>query len=243
MPNTMIRAVRESRRLSQEEMAALIRAAGDELGEPNTCDRRTVQRWEAGSVSYPQRALVRAIEHATGYSIDNLGFDHVPRHGRLSDHTDTTPVHLADDTRPTTVDELPGTLTGIWESRCTYHSGSRGEDFTDRAHLVVVHAGSSVTARSIDGAVTDDGSITLHLELRGHVVTGTWEQVTGPVSYYRGQVFYGAVQLVVEPGGGRMIGAWCGFGRDHDVNTGPWELILRQHDTRDVDDYAQVPAA
>lgn len=241
MTNTAIRTVRESLRLSQEEMAERVRQAGEELGEPNGCTVRTVQRWESGAARSPRRVMVRALEHATGQSIETLGFEFVPSVGRLSDHTDTTPVRVAGDTRTQPIGDLPGTLTGVWESRCTYHSGSRGEDLLDLAHVVLVHSGREVTARSIEGAMTDGSLLVMRLELRGHIVTGTWEEATGPESYYRGQVFYGAIQMQVDPAGTRMSGAWLGFGRDSDINTGAWEMILREHGTRGVDDYAHVP--
>lgn len=242
MPNTVIRAIREASRLSQEEFAAKIRDAGEALGEPNECTVRTVQRWEQGATSYPRRTMVRAVEYVTGQSVDTLGFDVVPTHGRLSDHTESTPVRVADDARnqPPTTEPL-GTLTGIWESRCVYHSSSRDEKFTDLAHLVVVHSGNEITARSIDGSVTEDSSVLLKLELRGHVVTGTWEITTGADSYYLGAAFYGAMQLQIEASGNRMHGAWVGFGRDFDVNTGPWELILRDRHTTHAGAYAHLP--
>jgi hypothetical protein len=32
--------------------------------------------------------------------------------------------------------------------------------------------------------------------------------------------------MLAEPTGRRMAGKWVGFGKDFDVNTGPWELRL-----------------
>lgn len=246
MPNTTIRAVREAMRLSQEEFAEKIREAGTALGEPNECTARTVQRWEGGAVSYPRRNMIRAIERATGYAAEELGFDHVPRVGKLSDHTDgpveaSTP-NLAPLIQPAVVKlAVVPTLTGIWESRCTYESSSRQKTFVDRSNLIIVHAGNELTARSIDGSVTEGGSILMRLELRGRVVTGIWEQNTGPDSHYQGAQFHGAVQLQVDGTNSHMRGAWTGFGRDFEVNTGPWELIRREIRTGKAADYAAVP--
>jgi len=44
-------------------------------------------------------------------------------------------------------------------------------------------------------------------------------------------VYHGAIQLLLEPSGRRMAGKWVGFGRDWDVNTGPWSLELVTADT------------
>lgn len=243
VPNTKLRAVREGMRLSQGEFARKIQEAGRELGEPNECTEKTVRRWEQGGISYPRHAYVRAIEKVTGYSADDLGFDHVPRGGTIFDHSDE-PARLSSDARvtePARLTPVMPSLTGIWESRCTYDSSTRGTRHVDLAHLILVHAGDEITARSIDGSVTDDGIIMMKLIQRGRVITGTWEQTTGPTSYYRGSQFFGAMQLQLEASGARMNGAWVGFGRDFDINTGPWELIRREPGTSRREEYARLP--
>jgi transcriptional regulator with XRE-family HTH domain len=73
-PNTALRAVRSSMRMSQDEMARAVRQAGDRAGEPNDCTKRLVQRWEAGVVSSPRAIYARALELVTGQPIENLGF-------------------------------------------------------------------------------------------------------------------------------------------------------------------------
>lgn len=238
--------------MSQEEFAQAIRTAGDDLGEPNDCTAKTVQRWEAGAVSYPRRNYVRALEKVTGVSIEDLGFDYVPRYGKLSDAMGLprpdTPAQLDPDVRrtgiaPRQLTPVMPTLTGIWESRCTYESSSRGTRQVDLAYLSLIHAGDEITAYSLDGTVTDGGAVRLKLTVRARVVTGTWEQVTGAASYYRGQTFHGALQLQLEASGSRMVGAWVGFGRAFDVNTGPWELIRREHGTDRAKHYTEVPSA
>lgn len=243
MANAQLRSLREAMRLTQDEFARAIREAGEALGQPNDCTVRTVQRWEDGSISYPRMNYVRAIERVAGHRAEDLGFDHVPRVGKLSDHMDSPAVRVVEDARLSHRDpiQLPGTLTGIWESRCFYHSGSRGEDLVDVAHMVLIHAGDKIAANTIEGSGLDGGKTSMDLGLRGNVVTGTWEETTGAESYYRGQVFHGAVQLLVDASGARMKGAWTGFGRDFDVNTGPWELIRKETGTRNVEAYARVP--
>lgn len=49
---------------------------------------------------------------------------------------------------------------------------------------------------------------------------------TASEGYYRGARYFGALQMLAEPTGRRMAGKWVGFGKDFDVNTGPWELRL-----------------
>ena len=47
---------------------------GVRTGEPNGCNKRTVQKWESGLVTTPRGAYARALEFALGEPIENLGF-------------------------------------------------------------------------------------------------------------------------------------------------------------------------
>ena len=68
--------------------------------------------------------------------------------------------------------------------------------------------------------------VMIDLTANGQVLTGTWTEETNPAGYYHGAVYHGAIQLLLEPTGRRMTGKWVGFGRDFDLNTGPWSLEL-----------------
>lgn len=72
--NTALRAVRASMLMSLDDFARAVRQAGDRAGEPNGCNKRLVQRWEAGLVTTPRSAYARALEAVTGQPIENLGF-------------------------------------------------------------------------------------------------------------------------------------------------------------------------
>jgi hypothetical protein len=63
----------------------------------------------------------------------------------------------------------------------------------------------------------------------GSILTGTWVEHTSPDGHYRGAVYHGALQLVLDPTGRKMTGRWVGFGRDHEVNSGPWELTFKEN--------------
>lgn len=64
-----------------------------------------------------------------------------------------------------------------------------------------------------------------------NVITGSWVEQTAADGYYHGARYHGAIQLLVEPTGRRMTGKWVGFGKEFDVNTGPWELRLVDRST------------
>jgi hypothetical protein len=49
--------------------------------------------------------------------------------------------------------------------------------------------------------------------------------------------------MLVEPAGRRMAGKWVGFGKEFDVNTGPWRLEFIDADTgkATITKYNRVP--
>ena len=61
--------------------------------------------------------------------------------------------------------------------------------------------------------------------------------------YYRGAQYHGAIQLLIELTGTRMAGKWVGFGKNFDINSGPWELVLLDSSTSKaaIDAYNHPP--
>jgi transcriptional regulator with XRE-family HTH domain len=221
-PNTALRQARLALRLSQDEMAVAIRDAGDRLGTPNGCTKRLVQRWESGTVTLPRAVYVRALEYVTGKPVDSLGFaSAAERYGLDPDEALTIGsgpwIPLADPKAQ------PGPLTGIWLSGYEYESTGRGASFTNQHYMAVVQHGGRVQVRSMPGSRS---RVMMDLTANGQVLTGTWTEETNPTGYYRGAVYHGAIQLLLEPTGRKMTGKWVGFGRDFDLNTGPWNLEL-----------------
>jgi transcriptional regulator with XRE-family HTH domain len=224
--NTALRSVRESLRLSQEELARAIRSAGERLGEPNDCTKRLVQRWESGLVSTPRGNYARALEFVTGVPVENLGFDGADERYGMSRRQAMGAAAVA-AVVPITEAKAKGPLTGIWLSKYRYPSSSRGRSYTGAHHVVILHRGSKVQARSIGS----QSKLLMDLTAEGNVLTGTWREETDPDGYYRGATYHGAIQLTVGPSGHRMKGQWAGFGKDGEVNTGAWTLDLVSPDT------------
>ena len=225
-PNTALRAVRQSMRMSQDEMARAIRQAGERAGEPNTCTKRLIQRWEAGLVTMPHGAYARALEYVTGQPVENLGFRPADEtygldRGQVMDTGGGAWIPLEDP-------KAKGPLTGIWLSRYEYASSSRGGTFADEHYVVVIQHGARLQVRSVPASAS---RLMMDLTANGQVITGTWTEQTSPAGYYQGGVYHGAIQLLLDPTGHRMTGKWVGFGRDFDLNDGPWTLELVTSDT------------
>ena len=220
-PNSALRAVRLSLLMSQDDLARAVRDVGNRTGEPNDCNKRLVQRWEAGQVTTPRAVYARALEHVTGQPIENLGFKHADvgygMNRQEALRIGATPV-------PSGKPSAHGPLTGIWHSWYEYHSSGRDGTFTGEHYVVLIQHGARLQVRSL--SESSDSPLFMDLTVNGQVVTGTWTEQTHPDGYYQGAVYHGAIQFLLEPTGRKMTGKWVGFGREFDVNTGPWNLTL-----------------
>ncbi len=229
-PNLAFRAIRQSMRMSQDELARAVRQAGDRAGEPNDCSKRLVQRWEAGLTTTPRGTYVRALEAVTGMPAENLGFmtvqgAHDPGRRQVIGMAAVAAVIPITEGKTA----AKGPLTGIWRSRYSYPSSSRGKTYSSEHHVIVIQHGARVQVRSLRGS--GQGDVVMDLSVEANVATGTWTEDTDQGGYYNGARYSGAIQLLIEPSGHRMSGSWVGYGRSFDVNTGPWQLDLVSSDT------------
>lgn len=222
MANTALRAARVRARLSQSELARRIQEAGFRSGDANGCTPRMVQRWESGEVKRPQPRYLLALESVLGQPAENLGFDADIEYGMDRDRTIAeagldSMLPLPDAAR------YSGPFTGIWLSEYSFPSSRRGASFSSRHYVVVLQRGARLLVRSVPASRS---RLAMDLSVNGQVVTGTWTEQTEAGGYYKGAVYHGALQLLGEPTGRRVSGMWVGFGRDREVNSGPWSLTM-----------------
>lgn len=252
VPNDALRAVRIGLRMSQDDMAKAIRRAGDELGEPNDASKRLVQRWESGISRSPRPLYARALQRVTGMPIEVLGFaPHVPMarvrddgaggHDMAPGTEGVAPASGAPQAAP---HRAVDSHNGVWLSRYEFYSSGRDSTFEGKHFVVLVQHGNRLTGRSLPGASANpDSPLALDLTVDRNVVTGTWTEETASGGYYQGARYHGAVQMLVEPTGRRMAGKWVGFGKEFDVNSGPWELRLMDTSTTKatLEQYSRPP--
>lgn len=239
-PNSALRAARMGLLMSQDDFARAIREAGTRAGQPNDATKRLVQRWESGATVAPRPVYARALEAVTGLPIETLGFTIPVPMARVSEDG-----HGGHDMEPTAAAVTPAApapqvepqtahrnYSGVWLSRYEYFSSGRDAAFIGAHYIVLLQHGNRLTARSLpNGSLNPNSPLTMDLEVDGHVATGTWTEQTASDGYYRGARYHGAVQLLVEPTGRRMTGKWVGFGKEFDINTGPWELVFQDAST------------
>jgi hypothetical protein len=238
-PNATLRAIRMGMLLSQDDMARAIREAGSRAGEPNDANKRLIQRWEAGQITSPRPVYARALEAVTGLPLASLGFSVPVPEARVTadgqgghDMTPETPGNTPPSAQhPTQAAPRAshGNFAGVWLSRYEYFSSGRDDSFTGRHYVVVLQHGDLLTVRSLPGS--SDSPLTMNLHIDRNIVTGNWTEQTAADGYYRGARYHGAIQMLIEPTGRRMAGKWAGFGKEFDINTGPWELVLQDAST------------
>lgn len=233
-PNSALRAVRMGMLMSQDDFARLLREVGGRAGCPNDANKRLVQRWESGVIVSPRPVYARALEAVTGMPIETLGFTASVPQARVSDdgrggHDVEQSTGIAGAGYPLARAQPSGNFSGVWLSRYEYYSSSRDATFTGLHYVVVLQHGDRLTVRSLPGS--SDSPLTMDLTVDGSVVTGTWVEQTAEEGYYRGARYHGAIQMLAEPTGRRIVGKWVGFGRGMDVNSGPWELVFMDAST------------
>jgi hypothetical protein len=219
--------------MSQDDFARALRVAGERAGQPNDANKRLVQRWEAGIIASPRAVYARALETVTGLPIESLGFTAGP-YLRVAgnDHgghdVDASPMGIASATGPA-VRSAAGNYSGVWLSRYEYFSSGRDDAFVGQHYVVILQHGDRLTVRSLPNSARSQ--VTMDLTVDGNVITGTWVEQTAPEGYYRGARYHGAIQMLAGPTGRRMVGNWVGFGKEMDINTGPWELVFQDAST------------
>jgi transcriptional regulator with XRE-family HTH domain len=249
-PNSTLRAVRISMMLSQDDFATALREAGVRAGYPIEPSKRLVQRWESGAIAAPSPRYARALEAVTGMPIDTLGFAS-PAMARVAEdgagghdvHPSTAGV-AAPVPGPTPAASPRANYSGVWLSRYEYFSSGRDSSFIGMHYVVVLQHGNRLTVRSLPEASSNpDSPLTMDLTVDGSVITGTWVEQTANDGYYRGARYHGAIQMLIEPTGTRMAGKWVGFGKEMDINTGPWELRLQDASTnqKTIGKYSRRP--
>jgi hypothetical protein len=133
------------------------------------------------------------------------------------------------DAQPATVARSSEDYSGIWHSQYVYPSTGRGKTFVGEHYVVLRQQGNRLIGQSLSHST--GSRLRLELGVENAVATGTWREQTSSTGYYKGAVYHGTLQLVVEPAGRRMSGMWLGFGRGFAINSGEWSLTWQDEHT------------
>ncbi|HKM57012.1 MAG TPA: hypothetical protein VJY33_26635, partial [Isosphaeraceae bacterium] len=111
--------------------------------------------------------------------------------------------------------------------------------YTSRHYVLLLRRGGRLMVRALPASASQ---VSMDLGVNGQVITGTWAERTQEGGYYRGAAYTGAIQLL-EESAERLNGVWVGFGKESEINTGPWSLTLVDGhvDTDAVERWNRVP--
>ncbi|HEX5346418.1 MAG TPA: helix-turn-helix transcriptional regulator [Pseudonocardiaceae bacterium] len=113
-------------------------------------------------------------------------------------------------------------FAGVWHSRYVYYSSGRQSELVGEHHVVLNQQGYQLSGQSLPNSL--HSLLTLDLAVNNSTATGTWIERTSPTGYYKGAIYRGAIQLLIDPTGSVMTGQWLGFDKESNINTGGWEL-------------------
>jgi transcriptional regulator with XRE-family HTH domain len=229
--NTALVAARASRHLSQEELARRLGVS-----------KRTVQRWEEVPIpSRPRPAQVRSLQANLGMPIEQLGFPPDKNAIAVQDGRGGLDLEMRLPPPLPAAQQVPaGNYSGIWISRYDYVSSSREQQFTGLHHVVVQQDDNRISVRSLPKSA--NSSMGMDLTVDGNILTGTWVEDTDKTGYYRGKRYHGAIQLIADGSGSRLAGKWLGYGKDNEINSGPWQLdYLARLSKATLEEYDRLP--
>jgi hypothetical protein len=133
------------------------------------------------------------------------------------------------DTSTTLTHHSDTDLAGIWHSRYVYPSTGRKSDFVGEHYLAVRQHGNRLVGQSLPHS--SGSRLRIELGSEPPIATGSWRETTSPSGYYKGAVYHGTLQLVIDPSGRCMRGLWLGFDRDFTISSGRWELTWQDGST------------
>lgn len=114
-------------------------------------------------------------------------------------------------------------FSGVWRSDSHFHSTTRGGDFT-LVHFGTMHRkGDKLVFESLEDS--DEAYMLARLSLDGPVATVVWQNQMSEHGYYKGMLYQGAAQLVLDKDGKAFRGKWVGYGKGGEIKTGDWEII------------------
>src|SRR5688572_29802140 len=105
-------------------------------------------------------------------------------------------------------------LSGIWQSKYKYISSSEPSEQEGTHKVQIFQSGDKLVVESISGENSSYLVMRLAVDEHNNVATGTWQEVTSSSGHYKGAVYHGAIQLLVDPENKKMQGKWLGFSKD-----------------------------
>jgi len=113
-------------------------------------------------------------------------------------------------------------FSGLWHNKYTYYNDIETSG-TSEHDIKIYKTGNQLVLQSVPNQ--EDSYFVARLTLDGDLLTGTWQEQTSPTGKYKGQIYYGAAQLIRNEGGKRMHGKMVMINHELEIITGDWEVV------------------
>jgi hypothetical protein len=112
-------------------------------------------------------------------------------------------------------------FSGTWHNSYQYLSTSLPGVFNNEHDVKITQKGDRLIIESQPNG--EKSYLIANLKLDGRVATGTWEQHSSPTGRYKGEIYTGGVQLVLNEDG-NFYGMHVYHDRREEVRSGYWEI-------------------
>ena len=118
--------------------------------------------------------------------------------------------------------------TQLWRCTYWYPSNAGTGDEPSEYRMKSYQDGTTWVLESLPN---EEGSYMLvRLVVADDIATGNWHETTSPTGEFKGALYSGAGQLMVDPETKAMTGKWAGAGYDHELKqmriySGDWEIV------------------
>jgi len=113
-------------------------------------------------------------------------------------------------------------FSGLWNSQFTYVNKLEPEGGVSEYDVKIYQTGNQLVLQSIPGPT--ENYFVARLTLDDKILTGTWQEDASPTGVYKGQIYYGAGQLLIDSSGESMHGKIVEYNNDMEIITGDWKL-------------------
>lgn len=123
--------------------------------------------------------------------------------------------------------DTPTDLSGHWHCCYWYPSNTHAGFDTSEYEVQAEQTGNQLVLQSLP---TESGAyILVRLLVDGSYASGSWTENTAPNGEFKGMIYSGVLQLLIDNNEQHMIGKWVGIGQDltrraPDVYDGRWEF-------------------
>ncbi len=116
----------------------------------------------------------------------------------------------------------------FWHSTYWYPSNKLAGDEPSEYDMECVQDGDTLVFESLPNK--EQSYMLIRIKVVGEIATGNWYETTSPTGEFKGAIYSGAGQLMVNPETKYMEGKWAGAGYDHKLKamriyTGNWEIV------------------